>query len=94
MSIFEVVPYIVVPFICMVIVVFINIYYNRFVLQRKGDSKSKIKAAARRPHQIEDHNRRLMKDSEKFSIWRCEKADEGILRTLQTMMECRKKDGK
>lgn len=93
MNIFETVLCIVIPLICMGIGICVNIY-SRFSLQRKGDNKSKIKAEAMLLHQIEDHNRRFMQDSRKFSLWQCENTDDSILKNLQTIMECRKKDGK
>lgn len=85
MSFLKIVPYIVIPCICMGIGIFISIF-NKVNLQKRIDLKSKIRAEAREPHRREDHNHRLLEDSESCSLWCNDKVDKGILKMFQEKM--------
>ncbi len=92
MNFLEIIPYIIIPLVCMGIGILISIF-NKIDLQRKTDCKSKIRAEAREPHKREDHNHRLLEDSELNSLWCDGKVDKGILKIFQAKVGHEEKNG-
>ena len=88
----EIIPYIVIPLACMGVGIFISVF-NKIKLQRKIDCGSKIRAEAREPHKREDHNHRLLENSELQSLWCSDKIDERILKVFQDKVGHKKSNG-